>query len=463
MRRRRQWSGSSGLAQAVSPTLPLRGITGMPPGPQLGGLLGLIDPAEVEDYDLVDVIAACERMISWASAKQIEAMSELSWRAAYGPELSPDGYDELRSAACEVAAKLNLAPSTGERRVETARALVSELPGTLGALRQGEIDYRRACAIVDVADRLGPEIARAVEGKVLPKAGSRTIGEHRAAIERAILAVDPQGAEDRHAQAATGRKVEFYPTDDGMGEVVASLTADGIATVRAALDAAASAMKTQNTGETRSMDQLRADALVEMAHGSLRTGWLGGIPGKGLALSSAQGRRPAINVTVPWSTLIGLDDLPAELTGYGPIPASLARRLAADGTWRRLLTDPASGALLDYGTSTYEPPQDLRDFIIARDRTCVFPGCRQPARSCQIDHNVPYPHGPTSAGNLCPLGGPHHNGKTHGHWQLAQPEPGLFAWTSPVGQIYIREPEAIGPIIGCDSDSAPAAGAEDDP
>ena len=38
----------------------------------------------------------------------------------------------------------------------------------------------------------------------------------------------------------------------------------------------------------------------------------------------------------PASTLLGLDDDPCELTGYGPIPADLGRRIAANGTWRRL-------------------------------------------------------------------------------------------------------------------------------
>jgi hypothetical protein len=45
---------------------------------------------------------------------------------------------------------------------------------------------------------------------------------------------------------------------------------------------------------------------------------------------------------------------PAELAGYGPIPAAMAREIVA-ATWHRLLIDPASGALLDYGATTYRP------------------------------------------------------------------------------------------------------------
>jgi hypothetical protein len=72
-------------------------------------------------------------------------------------------------------------------------------------------------------------------------------------------------------------------------------------------------------------------------------------------------RRVEIGVLVPYPTLIGLTELPGELDGFGPIPASVARRLAAGGTWRRILTDPATGRVLDYGRTRYRPPQDLID------------------------------------------------------------------------------------------------------
>ena len=102
----------------------------------------------------------------------------------------------------------------------------------------------------------------------------------------------------------------------------------------------------------------------------------------------------------------------------------MARRIAAHGTWRRLLTDPATGAVLDYGTTRYTPPADLVEHVIARDRTCRFPTCSQPARRCQLDHTIPAgaPGWSTSHRNCGPLsGGGCHNGKTHAGWHLAQP------------------------------------------
>ena len=88
------------------------------------------------------------------------------------------------------------------------------------------------------------------------------------------------------------------------------------------------------------------------------------------------------------STLIGADDQPAELVGHGPIPAGLAREIAADAVWRRLVTDPLSGTVLDYGRTTYHPPAALADHVRVRDVYCRFPGCRRRAADAELDHVV---------------------------------------------------------------------------
>jgi hypothetical protein len=175
---------------------------------------------------------------------------------------------------------------------------------------------------------------------------------------------------------------------------------------------------------------------------ALATGHLGGCScGQSL---NGQHRRPVtVQVTVPLTSLLGLDEQAGELTGYGPIPAETARRLAAHGTWRRLVTDPVTGVLLDYGRARYTPPPDLVDHVTARDRTCRWPGCDKPAVGCDLDHTLPYPHGPTAAGNLGPFCEQHHIGKHHSRWTVRQPEPGRFEWTSPTGHTYTVTPDPL--------------------
>ncbi|MGI8878954.1 MAG: DUF222 domain-containing protein, partial [Jatrophihabitans sp.] len=148
-------------------------------------------------------------------------------------------------------------------------------------------------------------------------------------------------------------------------------------------------------GDPRTADQRRADALITMAETIL------GDP----CLTRRHGARPAVQLTVAASTLLGLDEQPGELAGYGPIPAQMARRISQDetGTWRRLITDD-HGRLVDYGSNVYRPPARLVAFIIARDQTCTFTSCTRPAVACDLDHRVSAKDGGTTCpGNLHPL------------------------------------------------------------
>jgi hypothetical protein len=141
-----------------------------------------------------------------------------------------------------------------------------------------------------------------------------------------------------------------------------------------------------------------------------------------------------INVTIPIDSLAGLCDTPGQLSGYGILPAEEVRRLAAGDTrWRHILTDRATGAVLDVGTWSYRPPAALSRHVRTRDVTCRFPGCTVPAGECDLDHLVPFPEGPTSAQNLHALCRRHHRLKHDDNWTVEPlPNSGL-RWTSPLG------------------------------
>ena len=93
----------------------------------------------------------------------------------------------------------------------------------------------------------------------------------------------------------------------------------------------------------------------------------------------------------------------------------------------------------------YTPTEKIRDFVIVRDGTCVFPWCGRNARHCDLDHIVPFDHdhpdqgGPTATDNLAALCRLHHRLKTHGRWRYQMTEPGVFDWTSPLGHTYRRD------------------------
>ncbi|WP_217617033.1 HNH endonuclease signature motif containing protein [Cellulomonas sp. GbtcB1] len=159
-----------------------------------------------------------------------------------------------------------------------------------------------------------------------------------------------------------------------------------------------------------------------------------------------------VRVTINASTLLGLDDQPADLDGHGPIDAVRARALAAGGVWRRLVTDPVTRRLLDVGRERYRPPVALDEFVRTRDGTCSAPGCTVPACRCELDHTEEFhprpgdpgdrdvPLGRTDADNLGPVCHRHHRLKTDGGFRLRQIEPGLFEWITPTGHRYLTRP-----------------------
>ena len=110
-------------------------------------------------------------------------------------------------------------------------------------------------------------------------------------------------------------------------------------------------------------------------------------------------------------TLLGLRDDPATINGRS-VPADIARELATGTTaLRRLVTDPVTGHLLDYGT-TREPPTALAEFLLARDRECRVPHCHIRASACDLDHATPWAQGGTSSSaNMGALSRGHHTSR----------------------------------------------------
>ena len=124
------------------------------------------------------------------------------------------------------------------------------------------------------------------------------------------------------------------------------------------------------------------------------------------------------------------------------VPALTAWALAAGGTWRRLVTDPASGIVIDVGRTRYRPPAGLADLVRARDRACVFPTCQTPAERCDIDHLTAWSQGgTTSLDNLATLCEAHHRLKHTPGWALTRDQAGgILSWHTPDKTVYQRHP-----------------------
>lgn len=386
-----------------------------------------IDPFLLAQPARIDYLTALERQTSWLQAAMQRAIVAV---AGEEPSQNEDIWGGVDDAEREdVAAALRLSGSSAQMRIDVARTLVNHLPNTCTALASGEISPAHATTIARetasaIRDGLSPLAIYTVEERALAHAEFHTPSQVANKVRSTLAKIAPEEFEDCVAIARDTRRVSCYRESDGLSTIVAILPAEDAQIVMSAIES----FVLQGKADGRNIDMKRADALSAMASWALDQSHTEVRPH----------RRPiTINVTVDLPTLLGLAENPGQLSGYGAIPASLARSLASDSTWRRFITEPTTGALLDFGRESYEPPQPLVDFLLARDRTCRFPGCRAPAHLSDLDHAQSWESGGrTSAQNLGALCRRHHRLKTHGGWKIESASDGSCIWTSPLGKRY---------------------------
>ena len=437
---------------------PGTGLSALPGGPLLAARLATIDLDGLSDAELREVVAGWERVAARAHAGAAAAAAALADREAMNPGRPEDAarVDPLAVVATDLSLRLGVSRQAAATLVTTGRALGRELLATGAALARGDLDWAKARAVVQGLAGVPWQVAQVVEDEVLPRAPRRTVSQLERDVAEALAEADPQDAEERAGRATERRRVERpRRLPDGMACVRAVVPAEVALRLDATLHAAALAAASR-PDERRTVDQLRADVLDAMARDAWDRGWVGPAPGEatdarpgpGWRLAHSARRRAQVQVTVGVGTLLGLDDRPGHLAGYGPVDAATARRIAAEGTWRRLLVDEPTGTVVDVGRTRYEPPPDLAELVTTRDRYCVVPTCSVPAASCDLDHTVPFrpgqpnvgTSGATEAANLAALCRTHHLLKTHGGLRVEQPAPGHFVLRTPTGGVWLSTP-----------------------
>ncbi len=121
--------------------------------------------------------------------------------------------------------------------------------------------------------------------------------------------------------------------------------------------------------DPRSIDQIRCDVLLDLVDDG-----------------SGSTRRGVIDLRVDLATLTQLSEDPGEISGYGPVVADIARRVAATqvgSVWRVAVTDPDDGAVLWDGTTRRRPTAAQRRYVEALEsHLCLprVPHARHPLR-----------------------------------------------------------------------------------
>ncbi|MFJ6377361.1 DUF222 domain-containing protein [Pseudarthrobacter oxydans] len=417
---------------------------GSEPFPAADPLAGLADGS----LDILAAAAAVEAGVAGLKARA--AMKYADTAHALAPPGMPVPAQEMAVAA-EIGCVLALGPRAASTFLSASHALTTTLPLTLAALQAGTISWQHARVMADEAATLDAAGAAALEAHFLdpdtPRpAAAATIGEMPAHRFKAKARTwrerhHPESLEKRHAKGVADRRVEYRPDQDGMAWLSACLPADQAMAGWNRLNALSRAA--QGPTEPRTLTQLSADHFVQAILTSGTNASSGDGAGIGTDLTPSSRIRAQVLVTVPVVSLMGVTDEPAMLDGFGPIPASMARDLVANGadSFHRVLVDPRDGAPLEIGRSSYRVTKAMRNWLRLRDGQCPFPGCSNPSLDNEADHLLAWHHGGTTGisnlGQPCPK---HHRLRHTSGWT---PTPATKnqppGWTSPTGRHYTSE------------------------
>ncbi|MCV7420182.1 DUF222 domain-containing protein [Mycobacterium yunnanensis] len=442
--------------------------------------------------------AACARRVATMAAMLDEAHA-----ASGSADRDQWCLDNLDAVAAHIGAAQNITPGTASHQLLIAVALHDRFPRVAAVFAEGLITYALVKTVVQRgALVIDPDALRTLDGLLAEAFGDwepRSVDKTEKAIDSFVAQVDPNAVRRSEAKAR-GRSVEVHIEEDGSGmaTVLATLFAHDAKAFEGRLKNLAA---TVCSGDPRTADQLRADAVGAL--GTDRMACLCGNddcpaaqnpPATGVVVyviasedtladpadppesgppapkpetpapttpvdtdeSSAADERAAIDGDEPPLFDKPLRDLtltealtpapgyfaklrPAALMGGQFLPGAIACRATVGATITRIVHPGQAPP-----ENRYRPSKKLADFIRCRDMTCRFPGCRVPASQTDIDHTIPWPHGPTAASNLKCVCRRHHLLKTfwggENGWRDKQLDDGTVIWTAPDGQEFVTTP-----------------------
>jgi len=398
------------------------GLDKMQPGTILAAILEHTDVEALSGHDRIIFLRAQQRMASHYSAGIYETMASVTQHMRDRDDFGDHTF-ATEAAAAEIRTALRLTRRATETELTFALELRERLPRVWAALAAGDIDVRRAKTIAHHTYHLSTATARHVVDEIIETASRLTTGQLAARLRRLCIEANPDEAEDRYRTAVEDRRLVAAPNVDGTTNLVGyQLAPDQTATAMARINHIAKQLR--RNGDRRSIDQLRADIYLDILNGTTN--------------NTTGPRRGVIDLQVDLTTLLELKETPGELSGYGPVIADIARNIvnqSPDAEWRYSVTN--NGEPIASGVTRRRPNTTETRQIQTRDRTCIFPGCRMPATTSDLDHTAPYGEGgPTTTDNLAPLCRHDHRIRHQQHW-IYQPLPnGDYEWTTKLNHTY---------------------------
>ena len=332
----------------------------------------------VTDAERVAMLETLEDLKNTISAIQGDLAVDLdasqrAQQAAAGEPARRQG----RGVGHQVALARRESPHRGQVFLSVAKTLRAEMPYTADAVRTGRLSEYAATLMVretsclTVEDRRWVDEAMCADETVLEGVGTRRlVGMLRSHAAR----LDPAAVVRRNRKAESERTVSLRPAPDTMSYLTGALPATQGIACWAALQHAVAAAKA--AGDERPKGQIMADTLVARLTGQ----------------EQAEEAPITVNVVMSDDSLFGGGHEPADVPGYGPVPAQIARHLiansmdseAAQTFIRGLYADP-HGRLVAMTTRQRLHTETIAEFLRLRDQgICRTPWCDAPI--AQSDH-----------------------------------------------------------------------------
>lgn len=418
--------------------------------------------ASSDIHPKVAELRAVSQRIAALQAEQLRLVAELAdWctsealaQLAATPRVAGQPFDEevVDSAVTgELMAVLGVSQGQAQRLGRLATRLCSVLPDVLAALGEGRLDLARTQVLAETTEPLTDATARDVAALLLPGAGEAPWSgpsprAWRGRVERAVVRADPVAAQRRRETAVAHRAVRAWPTGEGTAVLrIEAADYDIALAERVITDLAHAWPATGPDGEPLTLEQRRVDALMDVFR-RIQDG--DAMP----ALPTRRGRE--IGLVLHADTFFSdgpAAAAPGQLRGLGAPAAvdpgtsartaraelargattcvlltdreGLLQRLvrvgrAPEGGWtRELLTDAVTAALPTLPplqTSGYVPTVAIAEHVRAAHPRCVAYDCARSAGRSDLDHDEPWPRGPTSTENVVPRCRRDHEHKTRG-------------------------------------------------
>jgi hypothetical protein len=369
----------------------------------LAGVCQALDPEAIPLPDAPAAYASLARIERLAAGAKLRLAGRVAesdvWRRA-----------GRRSPAEHLAHLGGTSRGAAQQELDTAGHLASS-PATSAALRAGELSAAQAAAVADatVADP-------SAEVRLVELAQRASLRQLREECTRVRAAADPD-AEARYARIRRQRALRTFCDSEGTWNLQARGPVDDGARIMAALGPLIDQVfqRARVDGLREAHEAYAFDALVALADQPATTS-SGSTPST--RTRSQPKFRGLLRVDLEALTRGEVHEGECcEITGVGPVPVSVARRLLGDSILHLVLTrghDVASVVHLGRG-----PTAAQQIALLWTQPECARLGCDQTWTHAQIDHRTPWADTQQTVldelDRLCPFD---HRLKTHHGWAL---------------------------------------------